>query len=298
MAALLLVAGTIMTAICGGLVSALLSAVAATFVLDVGFVAPIGSISARGIGVPTLASFFGIGIVVAVGAYWAAQRAATSLRARNLERAQSLAASLLRSAGHDLRAPVASLRINLETLASASTPEEVAQAQRRALASLSKLQAMIESILDASRIDAGMVRPRVAQIDLATMLTAFETTRVRVDVDPACRLETDAGLVMQVVTNLVANAVRVSHQVEVTGMPRADGVDIAVVDHGPGVPSPRRERMFTPYERLDEAAPGGLGLGLAIAAGLAQALEGEIVPTETPGGGLTMTLRLPRTLRV
>ena len=73
-----------------------------------------------------------------------------------------------------------------------------------------------------------------------------------------------------------------------------DTVELLVVDRGPGVPPERRERMFEPFQRLDETSPGGLGLGLAVARGLADAVGGSLSAEDTPGGGLTMVLSLPR----
>jgi len=68
-----------------------------------------------------------------------------------------------------------------------------------------------------------------------------------------------------------------------------------VVDHGDGVPAADRDRMFAPFQRLDDrTADGGLGLGLAIARGFTEAMGGRLTPADTPGGGLTMTVTLPR----
>lgn len=75
-----------------------------------------------------------------------------------------------------------------------------------------------------------------------------------------------------------------------------DGVSVRVlvVDHGPGVAQDRWERMFVPFQRLDDrSASSGLGLGLAIARGFIEAMDGSIEPSHTPGGGLTMTVTLP-----
>jgi len=109
-------------------------------------------------------------------------------------------------------------------------------------------------------------------------------------------VSTDAGLLERVVANLVANAVRVSgaHPVRVLAHVLPDSVEIMVVDRGPGVPPDQRERMFEPFQRLDDGSPGGLGLGLAVARGLAEAVGGTLSAEDTPGGGLTMVLSLPR----
>jgi two-component system sensor histidine kinase KdpD len=108
----------------------------------------------------------------------------------------------------------------------------------------------------------------------------------------------DPGLLERVLANLIANALRYS-PTDTAPAVRARAVDrgrvaIEVVDHGPGVPRAQWEEMFVPFQRLgDRDTRTGIGLGLAIARGLAEAMNATLTPSGTPGGGLTMTLRLP-----
>jgi two-component system sensor histidine kinase KdpD len=122
---------------------------------------------------------------------------------------------------------------------------------------------------------------------------------VVVELDEATPLvRSDAGLLERIVANLVANAVRASAAggtaVRVLARAEPATVSVLVVDRGPGVPPDLRERMFEPFQRLGDAGTGGLGLGLAVAKGLAEALGATLEADDTPGGGLTMTLSVPR----
>lgn len=107
----------------------------------------------------------------------------------------------------------------------------------------------------------------------------------------------DPGLLERVVGNLVANAVRFSppgHPPAITARQRDGILDLLVVDHGPGVPETQRDEVFRPFQRLgDTNNTEGLGLGLALARGLVEAMNGRLVPQDTAGGGLTMVVSLP-----
>jgi two-component system sensor histidine kinase KdpD len=110
------------------------------------------------------------------------------------------------------------------------------------------------------------------------------------------RVLADPGLLERALANVIDNAVRFSPP----GVPprvtagAVDGyVDVRVVDRGPGVPRADRERLFVPFQRVgDSGQSEGVGLGLAVARGFVEAMGGEIEVEDTPGGGLTVVLRL------
>jgi two-component system sensor histidine kinase KdpD len=98
-----------------------------------------------------------------------------------------------------------------------------------------------------------------------------------------------------VVANLLDNALRHTDAlVRVDSGVTDDRAWLRVVDRGPGVPAADQESLFEPFQRLGDAPAGeGVGLGLAVARGLTEAMGGTLTASDTPGGGLTMTVSLP-----
>lgn len=108
-------------------------------------------------------------------------------------------------------------------------------------------------------------------------------------------MQADPGLLEQVLANLVDNARRFlppQGTVRIAAREQDGRVRIDVVDHGPGVPKERFQTIFDPFQRFDDRGHQGTGLGLAIARGFTEAMGGELAPSQTPGGGLTMTVWL------
>jgi two-component system sensor histidine kinase KdpD len=105
----------------------------------------------------------------------------------------------------------------------------------------------------------------------------------------------DPGLLERVLANLFSNAVRHSPPTrppELHAELLGDVVLLEVVDHGQGVPDEQKERIFEPFTRVGDRYPG-VGLGLAVAKGFAEAMGGRIMAKDTPGGGLTVRITLP-----
>jgi two-component system sensor histidine kinase KdpD len=110
-------------------------------------------------------------------------------------------------------------------------------------------------------------------------------------------VQADPGLLERVLVNLLTNALRHSPRHVppcVTGSAHGEAVELRIIDHGPGIPAPERDTVFLPFQRLGDRdnGSGGVGLGLALARGLAEAMGGTLTPDDTPGGGLTMILTL------
>ena len=223
-------------------------------------------------------------------------------RAANLERAEATSTALLRAVSHDLRTPLATMRASVDGLqASGISDEDRLELVRSVDESAEQLERLIDDLLDLSRLQSGLIHPvlRTRSLDevLPLAISGHEPDVVRLEVDePAPLVTTDAGLLERVVANLVGNAVKHApgSPVRVLAHVLPDTVEVMVVDRGPGIPPEERDRMFEPFQRLDDTGSGGLGLGLAVARGLTEALGGTLSAEDTPGGGLTMVLSLPR----
>ena len=224
-------------------------------------------------------------------------------RAAALESAEATSTALLRAVSHDLRTPLATMRASVDGLVSG---HELSSGDRKELDhtlddSTQQLERLIDNLLDLSRVQAGLLKPQLRPRSLEEVLPLATAGHppdvVSLEIDESVPMvSTDVGLLERVVANLVVNAVRVSSgtPVRVLAHVLPETVEIMVVDQGPGVPPEQRERMFEPFQRLDDTSAGGLGLGLAVARGLAEAIGATLGAEDTPGGGLTMVLAVPR----
>ena len=225
-------------------------------------------------------------------------------RAALLERADATSTALLRAVSHDLRTPLATTRTAVDVLARGPAdldPADRAELVRTARTSVDQLEHLIDNLLDLSRVQSGLVHPRLEPHSLEEVLplavSGHDGDAVVLELDEQAPLVvTDAGLLERVVANLVDNAVRHSAGVPVRVIAQELPTEIAilVVDRGPGVPVEQRERMFEPFQRLGDTGPEGLGLGLAVAKGLADAIGATVTAEDTPHGGLTMVVSVPR----
>ena len=245
-----------------------------------------------------------------------AAHAGAILQRRTLQRAAGEAAvlardnsartALLSAVSHDLRTPLAGIKAAIGSLRSSEvtfSPEDQAELEAAIEDSADRLDALIGNLLDMSRLQAGALVASPRPVDLGEVVPAAvaalsEPHRVDWTLDPAARVVVaDPGLLDRVLGNVVENALR--HQpapgrVRVSTSGLGGRTQVRVVDTGPGVPEDARERIFLPFQRYGDAPSGdGVGLGLAVARGLAEAMDGEVSAEETPGGGLTMVIELP-----
>jgi two-component system, OmpR family, sensor histidine kinase KdpD len=228
-------------------------------------------------------------------------------RARPLAEADRMRTALLAAVSHDLRTPLASAKAAVESLSGteiAWSPQDRAELLATAAESLDKLDRLVTNLLDMSRLQAGVLGVTSEPVALDEIVPRaaddLGPVRDRVEWDVPAGLPdvlADPVLLERVLVNLMSNAVRYSppgERVSVTAGRHGARVEVRVADRGPGLPPEAYDRVFQPFQRLgDRDNHAGVGLGLALSRGLTEAMGGALVPEETPGGGLTMTLSLP-----
>jgi two-component system, OmpR family, sensor histidine kinase KdpD len=230
---------------------------------------------------------------------------AEAQEAKRRAEATELRSALLSAVGHDLRTPLTAIKAAAGSLrdpdlrlSRADTATQLATVEECA----DRLQALVDNLLDSARLTTGAVQPQLRTIDyddmLARALAALDADHlIGVEIDPRTpAVLADPGLLERIVANLVANALTHGRACGVVAraVDRGATVELRISDRGPGLPEDRIESMFAPFQRRgDRDATSGIGLGLAVARGFAEAMGGTLTALPTPGGGLTMVVTLP-----
>jgi two-component system sensor histidine kinase KdpD len=222
------------------------------------------------------------------------QKLATHRRdAHLLAESARLQKTLFDSVSHELKTPIAAIRVALEQ--PVISGEEIRNATDR-------LHRAVEQLLNATRIESGLLRPILEWCDPAELAQeaialASGDKKVRLTtVDPLPLVEVDGGLVVQSLVTLLENALTHGASEEATTLlvsADADFVTFDVSDKGRGIPPGYEARLFEKFYRLPGCHPGGVGLGLAIAKQFIEALGGHLQARNREGGGASFSLTLP-----
>lgn len=231
--------------------------------------------------------------------------------ARALAAADRLRRSLLSAVSHDLRTPLAAIKVAVSSLRSHDvefSAEDTAELLATIEESADHLTDLVDNLLDSSRLAAGAVHPVLRRIYVdevvhRALIGVGRGTpgygragpdRVRVDVG-SVSVRADPGLLERVLANLIDNALRYADDSPVRIGAASTGArsTITVADSGPGIPRGAEDAVFEPFQRRgDRDNTTGVGLGLSVARGFVEAMGGTIVATDTPGGGLTVAVDL------
>jgi signal transduction histidine kinase len=222
------------------------------------------------------------------------------------ERSQFAAA-----AAHELRTPLAGLQLYGDMLADGlGDPSKMRDYARRMSEEASRLGRVVSNVLGFSQLERGnlSVEPRAGALGDALCELAERAQPaldragavLALDVAPELSATFDRDALARIVGNLLDNAEKYGRQSDdrtITLAARATGtaVEVVVSDHGPGIASPARARLFQPFARgVTADGPAGLGLGLALSQSLARAMGGELAYRPGPDGGAAFVLTLAR----
>ena len=229
-----------------------------------------------------------------------------------MEQTQKLYKTLLNSVSHELKTPLVSITGSASALLDSETmrdPNLMPVLAGEILVASQRLRRVVENLLDMSRIESGMLKPRREVCDVKELL-AVVVQKLESDADAQGPLQSiallfepintdiyvDPVLVEQAFTNIIQNAQQYTPKgtrVEISVQQSDEQVLVVVRDHGPGLPPEDVGKVFQKFYRGSPQNPGGLGLGLAIAEGFIEAQGGRIAAANAPGGGAVFKIELP-----
>jgi two-component system sensor histidine kinase KdpD len=228
-----------------------------------------------------------------------------------LAKANELRTALLAAVSHDLRTPLASIKASATSLLSEDVSFDPT-ATRDLLETIDdeadRLNRLVGNLLDMSRLQTGALVVQARTVGLEEVvgsaiseLPALQHAAVPdIDVDVADSLppvEVDPVLLERALVNIVGNALTFSppgERVRIQAGAVDGRVELRIIDRGRGIPVAERERAFLPFQRLGDHPNGaGVGLGLAVAKGFIEAMNGDLTVDDTPGGGCTVLISLP-----
>jgi len=241
-----------------------------------------------------------------------AQLAEEAQRAQLLEATEKLHTALLNSISHDLRTPLASIAGSLSSLRDDDailTDEERRSLVRTAWEETQKLNHLVGSLLDMTRLEAGAMQPRRQLCDMQETIgaavgqfsDALSGRNLTIDApDTLPLVPMDPVAIVRVLFNLLDNAIKYSppgSPIEIRATSNGSEVTVSVADRGIGIPAHDLVRIFDKFYRVRRpGTPGGTGLGLSISKGIVEAHGGRIWAENRPGGGAVVSFTLPLTV--
>jgi signal transduction histidine kinase len=240
----------------------------------------------------------------------AARTAELALANRRLAQASEAKSQYLANMSHELRTPLNAILGYTQLLADEARDDGRGTADlERVERAGTHLLALVNDVLDLSKIEAGRMEFTLGAVELGPLVTdVLDALRpvieragatVTTDLPPGLVALADAHRVRQILTNLVGNAVKFTGAgaVAIRGLDLDGALRIEVRDSGPGIPPDAAARLFRPFAQASASTArthGGTGLGLVISRELARAMNGDVAFSSVPGAGATFWLDLPR----
>lgn len=226
---------------------------------------------------------------------------------------EQVKSEFISTVSHELRTPLTAISGALGLMHSGAVgpvDEKVERILDIADRNLQRLTRLVDDLLDVEKLSHGDVPMQLSDHDLDTLLDDAVASNLVLAQRSGVTLQVtervaglivhvDAGRLQQVLANLLSNAAKFSTPgalVDLSAARAADGVDISVIDHGPGIPSEFQDRVFERFamaDSTDSRTHGGTGLGLSIARSLTEQMGGTLTFRSAPGQGATFTVHLP-----
>lgn len=224
-----------------------------------------------------------------------------------VQRIDQVRRDFVSNVSHEVRTPLAAIRALVETLEGGVEAEDQPEFLGRIRQQVDRLTALVNELLDLSRIESGAIALKPEEVHLGEIVTeAASLLRTRTDsgavtiIQDGCDLtvEADRASMLRVVSNLLDNAIKWSPpegKVWVSSADEGTLVALSVRDEGPGIAEQDLYRVFERFYKVDEArSKQGTGLGLAIVKHLVRAHGGTATVTSRPREGATFTVRVPK----
>jgi len=243
------------------------------------------------------------------GGDWAVLLMLTDLT--EVERINQIRRDFLSNVSHELRTPLAAIRALVETIQDGAVdePEENAEFMRRIHQQVERITALVNELLDLSRIESGAVLLAPEMIDLsqltheaaALLQTRTDATRVRISTPPTpgVEVEADRSSLLRVASNLLDNAIKYSPPggtIHLQIHDEGELVALSVRDEGPGIPETDLPRVFERFYKGEASrSNSGTGLGLAIVKHIVRSHGGTVSVANASEGGAVFMVRLPKT---
>jgi signal transduction histidine kinase len=227
--------------------------------------------------------------------------------ADEIERLIAAQEELLRMTSHELRTPIQRLHFALESVRDANDGAERERGLRLIERDLEELDHLIEELLTYVRLKdhrapvrtSVELRPVIDElVEVLSELKGDIALTIRAPDEKTLRVDVEARLIRRAVSNLIVNALRHTRsRVEITVAREGHAIRIYVDDDGPGIPATDRERIFEPFQRLDDERTNssrGFGLGLAIVRRIAEVHGGSVAVFTSDWGGARLRLSFPQ----
>ena len=231
-----------------------------------------------------------------------------------LLRLERVRTDFVANASHELKTPISALRGFIDTLADdESMPSEIRTSfLNRSQQQVLRLGAIVQDLMQLSRLEAGQVLPYTAERLVKPLIEAvYETQRLDaelqeihldLEISPSAstaRIHTNQGDFSQMIANLVENAIQYSdagQKVLIKAFDQQNSIVVQVIDQGSGIPKKEHDKIFERFYRVDQARSrdaGGTGLGLSIVKHIAERHRGRVVVTSSLGTGSTFSVTIP-----